>query len=104
MMGMPLRYRNPRSHIAWNPPSPMWVLGGLRTRAFASNQESNRAETLKGREDRYNGFIVDPDKLPEEPSAFSRQLDQSLKVGHLLQSSRIMTEASYYAPVKEGCA
>ena len=84
-MVLSCRYCITRRCSAWNQFSPDWVLGELRTRAFASSHGSSGIEVFKGREDRYNGFIVDPDRLPEDPSAFSQQLDHSLQVGQKLQ-------------------
>lgn len=78
-MLVPYCHRISRTYTAWNQLGPKAVLGKLRIQAFASGQ-SGGLGILEGRDDRYHGFIVDPDKLPEEPTAFSRQLSYSLEV------------------------
>lgn len=68
----------------WKSFSAHSAIRKLRVQAFAAGIHSAAAQILTGREDRYNGFIIDPDELPEDPSAFSHKLKNSLQVGNLL--------------------
>lgn len=59
-----------------------WPSPGHQLRLHGSKRRASKASEpiLLGKEDRYNGVILDPDNLPTDPTAFSSKLLYSLKV------------------------
>ena len=67
-------------NVANKPSSKLHRFELANKRLAFSSTPIMRSAILTGREDRYDGIILDPEQLPHDPETFSEHLSTSLKV------------------------